>query len=515
MIRQRHVVIIGGGISGLVAALDCARVGIRVSVIEAGESLGGSVSRSEVAGLAIDTGAESYATRGGSVRTLVEGLGLGESIVTPEPAGAWLRRGDGQSFPMPSTGILGIPSNPLAADVRAIIGWSGAIRAYADRIKPVLTVGREKNLGALVESRMGERVLNELVAPVTRGVYSSDPENLDVDLAAPGLNAALTTTGSLSGAVGSLRGSAKPGSRVESLRGGMYTLVLALEAEIRRLGGSILTGVAVTELVAIVDGEAERVNPLDPEAEAVPAPEIPAEEFPADPEAPAPLWRVFLAADAALDADHVIIATTERTALGLAGAHTELGEAPAAAEPEELEILSLVLDAPALDAHPRGSGVLVADGPGSGVSAKALTHSTAKWAWLSEECTRLHGGRHVVRLSYGRSGARGASVGLDDTAARNLALRDASAILGVELAPNTVAGFTRDRHHSTLPGAALGQRERSSRLRRVITGIPGLDVTGAWLSGTGLASVVPDALAAAGRVRHLVAQSYLASGELS
>jgi oxygen-dependent protoporphyrinogen oxidase len=37
-------------------------------------------------------------------------------------------------------------------------------------------------------------------------------------------------------------------------------------------------------------------------------------------------------------------------------------------------------------------------------------------------------------------------------------------------------------------------------------------VTGGWLSGTGLASVVPDALAASSRIRHLVASSYLNEG---
>jgi oxygen-dependent protoporphyrinogen oxidase len=61
-----------------------------------------------------------------------------------------------------------------------------------------------------------------------------------------------------------------------------------------------------------------------------------------------------------------------------------------------------------------------------------------------------------------------------------------------------------------VPGAVTGQRARSTSVRERILAIGGLDVTGGWLAGTGLAAVVPDALAASGRIRHLVAQRLLA-----
>ena len=53
MIEPRHVLIIGGGVAGLVAALDCARVGIRVTVVESSERAGGSVATETVAGIRI------------------------------------------------------------------------------------------------------------------------------------------------------------------------------------------------------------------------------------------------------------------------------------------------------------------------------------------------------------------------------------------------------------------------------------------------------------------------------
>src|SRR5690606_19060280 len=178
----QHVVVIGGGIGGLVAARECARLGMRVTVLEAADALGGSIRS-----IALDAGAESFATRGGHVRALVEELGLADAVVAPEGGGAWLSGIPGApDAPLPKGGLLGIPVNPFQDDVRAIIGWRGAWRAYVDRLRPPLTIGHERSLGKLVTSRMGARVRDRLVAPVTAGVYSALPEDVDVDIAAPG-----------------------------------------------------------------------------------------------------------------------------------------------------------------------------------------------------------------------------------------------------------------------------------------------------------------------------------------
>lgn len=197
---DKHVVVVGGGIGGLVAARECAKVGMRVTVLEAADDLGGAIRRVGLDGVIVDAGAESYATRGGLVRALVEELGLADRIVVPQAGGAWLAGIPGVgAAPLPAGGILGIPANPFQPDVRRIIGWSGVWRAYLDRVRPPLTIGHQLSLGKLVASRMGAKVRDRLVAPVTTGVYSASPDDVDIDVAAPGLNAALTRVGSLSG----------------------------------------------------------------------------------------------------------------------------------------------------------------------------------------------------------------------------------------------------------------------------------------------------------------------------
>ncbi|MFC9917360.1 protoporphyrinogen oxidase [Agromyces binzhouensis] len=486
------VVVLGGGIAGLVAALECARLGLGVTVLEQSDRPGGCVGRIDVDGLALDAGAESFATRNDSVSKLVERLGLADAVESPNPAGAWLVWGDRtgrNAARLPRTGVLGIPANPLGEDVRAIIGWGGAWRAWRDRITPILKIGRAERLGPLVRQRMGDAVLDRLVAPISAGVYSTDPDDLDVDVVAPGLNEAMTRAGSLSGGVGQLVEARRAGSAVLGLRGGMHTLVDALTAELARFGAEVRTGVRATALerrAAPTDDAHATRSTWRAIGESVRE----AADVPGDDESPVPV---------VVDARFAIVATPAHVSRALLTGIAPDGafgdEWPAAAS---VELVTLVLDAPELDAAPRGTGVLVAAGT-PGVTAKALTHSSAKWSWLADAA----GGRHVVRLSYGRAGAGSPLDGLGDEEIAELALRDASALLGVDLGPSALRAHGRSAWRDALSQAAVGQRDRVRALEAALEGEEGLALAGSWVAGTGLASVVPHAIEAAERIRRL------------
>jgi len=491
---EKHVVVVGGGIGGLVAARECAKVGIRVTMLESADAVGGAIRRAELDGVVVDAGAESFATRGGHVRALVTELGLADRVVTPAAGGAWVAGlPGGGAAPLPVGGVLGIPANPFQEDVRRVIGWSGVWRAYLDRVRPPLTIGHNHSLGRLVSSRMGAKVRDRLVAPVTTGVYSAAPEDVDVEVAAPGLNAALTRVGSLSGAVqvlrdeGAARAAKAPGSAVEGLDGGMSVLVDALVADLRELGAEVRTHAPVVDLAR--DGASWRVTvgrTVDAEGQALPA---------GDPEsAQAEDADATASVDEVVTADAVIVAVDETTARALLTASVPALAKTTPAEAPEIEIVTLLLDAPELDAAPRGTGVLTV--PGSH-TAKALTHSSAKWEWVA----RSAGGRHVVRVSFGAQGEPAATADLDDDAAARLALREASALLGTPLAVERLVAAHRARFVQSQPASIIGARERRAAARAAVQSAPGLAAVGAWLSGTGLAQVVPDAAAEADRLR--------------
>ncbi|WP_336644490.1 protoporphyrinogen/coproporphyrinogen oxidase [Microbacterium sp. USHLN186] len=483
---EQHVVVIGGGIGGLVAARECAKVGMRVTVLEAASTLGGSIRSAQLGGIVVDVGAESFATRGGHVRALVDELGLGDEVVAPQGGGAWLSGiPDAPDAPLPVGSLLGIPANPFQDDVRRIIGWRGAWRAYMDRLRPPLTIGHERSLGRLVSARMGRRVHDRLVAPVTAGVYSANPDDVDTDVAAPGLNAALTRVGSLSGAVGLLAAERKgkaPGAAVLGIRGGMGRLVEALRNDLLGYGVEVHTGVQATRLDR--DGKNWTVQ-------TAPAEDAPGEDTPGE-DATADGTTVVRATSESLTATAVIVATAEPPARQLIDAH--VSGLPTSSAAPEIEIITLLLDAPELDTAPRGSGVLTV--PGSH-TAKALTHSTAKWGWVRDAASD----RHLVRVSFGSQGEAAATATLDDAAAAQLALTEASALVGVPLQPQQLLEFHRARYVQAQPTSLIGAAERRAAARAAIAAVPGLGVVGAWLAGTGLAQVIPDAVAEADRLR--------------
>jgi oxygen-dependent protoporphyrinogen oxidase len=467
----RTAIVLGGGISGLLAARELAAAGHAVTVLEATATWGGCVGSHVVAGLTLDSGAESFATRSTAVADLAAELGLAGNIVAPRPGGAWVQLPDGPRE-LPKTGVLGIPANPWDPEVRRSLGLAGSLRASLDRYLPARfgASAEVTSVAALVRARMGRRVLERLVAPVVGGVHSADPGLLDVDMVAPGLRAGIREHGSLAAAVAAQRRSAggpsaaKAGSAVAGLKNGMHTLVTALLNDLRERGVTLLGGSKANAVKRTADG-----------------------------------WLV-TAGEAAYDGGLLVVALPGPAAVGLL---QEAVPALAGRSPEhgpDVRLVTLVVDLPELDRRPRGTGVLVAPQT-PGVEAKALTHATAKWDWLAAAAGP---GTHVLRLSYGRlesaavdgSGAADSrqvdSTPVTDADLLAAALRDASILLDVPVQDKDVVGWDVVTWQGALPFAAVGHKARVAEIRKICSAEDGLSVVGGWVAGNGLAAVVFD-----------------------
>jgi len=423
---MRETLVIGAGIAGLVVARELVLQGHRVRVLEAEERAGGQVQRKTIAGIPLDAGAEAFATRGGTVRAYLERLGIADRVVAPLDAPAWLHARSGTTVPLPAVSLLGIPSAPLAEDVVAVVGRRAAWRGMTDALLPGPVGAKSATLGELVRRRMGDGILEQLVAPVVEGIHSKHPDELPVSVA-PGLVHHLLRENSLARAVARLRTDAPAGSLVAGLDGGMGMLVDTLVAELDRYGVPIEYGVRVAEVhpdrvVLAVDPDADDANDLEPEGEVREG-------------------LVVVAAPGLVTPADGRAAT--RTATHLMTLVIEAGTDAARALAE----------------NPRGTGVLVARG--TDVTARALTHVSAKWAWVREAAA----GREVVRLSY------------ESAPTAETARRDAELLLGV-----------------SIPETAVVAAEATTWLRagRFDAG-DGIPVTGEQVSGTGLASVIDHA----------------------
>ncbi|WP_430867572.1 protoporphyrinogen/coproporphyrinogen oxidase [Demequina aurantiaca] len=430
---RKKWVVVGGGIGGLLAARHLALCGAEVTLLEESDSLGGRVSSHVVGGFDLDAGAESFATRAGSVATLLGEMGLADAVVSPEVAPAWVvspRR----SYPLPKTGWLGIPLRPLSRDVRAILGWRGAIRASCDIYRPIGTVDPYVTVGKLARERLGAKAVNLLMRPVISGIYSRALEDLPLAAIAPGLPGDVERHGSLIKAARSRRAVSAAGSAVQGIHGGVARLTAALSAEVQSLGVTIRVNSPASAVVPYARG-----------------------------------WRVHIDAKGlgvarTLKADGVTIAIPGAAAHEL---QPDMIRRPDT-DDKFVALVTLVVDAPALDDAPRGTGVLVAGGV---TRAKALTHATAKWAWLAREVqTAEHPHRHVLRLSY--SVEQGESV-------VGHAIEDASRLLGVNILADQVVATSQVEWHDAAP-AKVGSLNTA----------PGLHLVASAAGLSGIAAIV-------------------------
>lgn len=432
------LLVIGGGIAGLAIAHDAAKAGLQVTVLEAADRVGGLLQRAELDGVAFDIGAESFATRTSGVAGLIADAGLPLAVVTPAPGGAHLlTTGPGGLLraALPRRTVLGIPADPFAADVVRILGADGSARLAAERDLPPLSGADEPSLAELVTERCGPLVLERLVEPLCRSVYSQPAQAVRLSRLHPALWRAAVSYGSLLAGADACATDDRAGAAVGGINGGMWRLAAELDRAAQDQGARIRTGVSVLA-VAADDGHVAVTT-----------------------------------AGAVVRARHVVIATgaaAARALLDPAGAQT-------ADTTPRVRVVAALVDNHAFDARPVGSGVIVA--PGVPSAAKALTHANAKWPWLAET---LPVGRHLFRLSARDADAPGLETPAD--VAREIAL-----LTGTHVDAADVIALTSAEYADAVSRAPVDER------RRTELSDTGIHLAGAAVAGTGLASVLPHA----------------------
>lgn len=236
--------VVGATVAGLTAARDLAMRGYRVLVIDEAAQAGGAAAAAELPSGASDFDAAPFTDPDGDVAKLCEELGL--DLKSPATLRSQLLLG-AKRLPVPLFSLLGIPASPLASEVASIVGWSGAVRAYLDRLMPVLKIGRYDNLEHLVGKRMGRRVAERMLRPTVRARLGVEAGGVDIDETIPALNNAITKAGSLSGAVAMLVEQAAHDSDgfERGIAGGINRLVTALVESITEYHGRTRLGTRI------------------------------------------------------------------------------------------------------------------------------------------------------------------------------------------------------------------------------------------------------------------------------
>jgi oxygen-dependent protoporphyrinogen oxidase len=478
------IAIVGGGIAGLAAALFLSDSGAAVTVLEGSPRLGGKLAVSEVAGVAVDEGAEALLARRPEGIDLIGAVGLDGQLVWPgtTAAGIWTR---GQLHPLPRRQFMGVPADTDELGRSGILSAAGLARARTEADRPATARTGDASVASYVGARFGQELVDRLVDPLLGGVYAGRSDQLSFEATLPALAQAAQRHRSLAAAARSLlpdpgapagrtaaptagdrppaAGRGAPGGSpvFTTLAGGLGTLPGAVAV---RSGAEVRTAAMTRELARTAGG-----------------------------------WRLVIGSARSpelLDADAVILALPARPASRLLAATSP---AAAAALGEigyaSMAVVTLAYPRAAFPSLPQGSGYLVPAVDRRPV--KAVTFSSVKWPHLQPD-----GQLVLVRCSVGRVGEE-AVLQRDDSELAAIAGADLAAATGVTGAP--VASRV-SRWGGGLPQYTVGHLDRVARVRAAVADQPGLAVCGAAYDGIGIPACIATARLAAGQV-----QAYLAA----
>jgi len=461
-----RVAIVGGGIAGLAAAFFLRDAPVSVTVLEGSPRLGGKLAVSQVAGIAVDEGAEALLARRPEGTGLIRAAGLAGQLVAPGTTAAriWSRE---RMRPLPRRQVMGVPADLDDLARSGLLSAGGMARARADPGLPATPRDGDVAVASYVGARFGRELVDRLVDPLLGGVYAGRSEELSFEATLPGLAEESRRHPSLTEAAGVLMpprpaaadaGSAAEATVFTTLAGGLGTLPAAVAAA---SGAEVRTEAMVRELARTPDG-----------------------------------WRLTVGsahAPACLDADAVVLAIPAQPAgrllTGLPGA-ADARAALAQIAYASMAIVTLAYPASRFPAPLEGSGYLVPAVDGRPV--KAVTFSSVKWPHLRA----ADPGMVVVRCSLGRAGEE-QLLQRDDADLAALAAADLSAATGVRGEP---AGARVTRWGGALPQYTVGHVGRVKRIRAGVASEPGLAVCGAAYDGIGIPACIATARAAAAQV---------------
>ncbi len=448
---ERRAIVIGGGITGLAAAIELLDGPFdTVELREGDDRLGGKIAASDFAGVPdVDEGADSFLARIPFGVALAEHVGI-DDMVSPTGATAMVWH-DGL-HDIPGGILLGLPAAIRPFVTTSLLSWRGKLRAAAEPLLPRRE--HDDHLGALVRHRFGDEVHERLVDALVGSIYAADTDRWSL-ASVPQLAGVASSNRSLLVAARRARRAAPPSDApiFSTPRRGVGHLVARAADHLARHGAVVRTGTAVASVTA-ADGR----------------------------------WRVD---DDPFDA--VVFASPARATSGLLGA-----VAPEAAQAlgqiGASDVAMVRLAVPDLPERLTGrSGYLVPKPDQRLVTAASF--GSQKWAhWQPPS------GDQILRVSLGRDGLP--VLHLDDEAIIEAAVTELGHHVGADIQPNEAsvtrwrAAFAqyRPHHHRLVAGAA-------DRLPA------GLVLAGASYHGIGIPACIASGRAAARRIKEATSEA--------
>ena len=231
-----HVIVIGGGITGLTLGYRLSQRGVEVTVLEAAPRPGGHATTMRDDGFLIETGPNGFLDREREpeTRALAAELGLPLQPARPESKRRYILLGGTLRL---------VPAGPPSLITTDVLSAAGKLRLLLEPFVGAAPEGREETVWEFASRRIGREAADHLVDTAISGISGGDSRELSVSAAFPLMTEMESEHGSLIRAMIARR--RQPAARICSFEGGLGTLIGALAG---RLGPRLRTASAVESI---------------------------------------------------------------------------------------------------------------------------------------------------------------------------------------------------------------------------------------------------------------------------
>lgn len=233
----RDVIVVGGGLAGLVAAVRLARAGRSVELIEAAKTLGGRAATRDESGFSFNLGPHALYTAGAARRTLID-LGIETPGGKPSIGGKALVGGALEPLPL-------LPAALFGRSHQSLLDRFGLVKSLVHLAVTRPSDVDDMTLAELIARVTGRPAVSRALLALARlTTYAADPRRQ-----------------SAGAVLRQLRLFAR--GNVIYVDGGWSTLVAALSDAASEAGVTISTGTAVAAVSRDADGGAAGVRLTD------------------------------------------------------------------------------------------------------------------------------------------------------------------------------------------------------------------------------------------------------------
>jgi oxygen-dependent protoporphyrinogen oxidase len=266
---KRHVIIVGGGISGLSAAwyLQQAHqsgMNIQYTILEASDRWGGKILTEQVGSnsnipFVVEAGPDSFLIQKPWALQLARELGLTERLLgTNDQMRTVYVLHRGKPVALPDGVLLIVPTKFLPFALSPLISPLGKIRMGLDFLIPAKRDDADETLSEFVRRRLGNEALDKIAEPLMSGIYNAEADKQSLLATFPRFRQLEREHGSLiRGMLASRRQRVTSSSDTKismfmSLQGGSQELVDAL---VQRLTGDLRLHTPVSAIERTTEGK--------------------------------------------------------------------------------------------------------------------------------------------------------------------------------------------------------------------------------------------------------------------